>query len=61
MRGTHVSVPENVHPYKSRAGLVVLAGAITAMVWDLQGNAEVAIATAALVLQIVEMTRGDLL
>jgi hypothetical protein len=40
--------------------LVVLAGAVTAVVWDLYGSGEVALATAALVLQLVEMTRSDL-
>ena len=58
--GTFVSVPENVHPHKFRVRLVVLAGAVTSVVWELQGSAEVAIATAALVLQLVEMTRDPI-
>lgn len=43
--------PGNAH----RMRLAVLAGAVTALVWDLNGSGEVAIATAALVLQLIEM------
>jgi hypothetical protein len=42
-----------------RAWLVLLAGAVLAIVWDLHGNAEVALAAAGLALQLVEMTRPD--
>ena len=49
----------NAHPLAPRPELVVVAGAVAALVWELDGNAEVAIATAALVLQLIEMTRPD--
>lgn len=49
----------NAHPLGPRVELVVLAGVVAAMVWELDGNAEVAIATAALVLQLVDMTRPE--
>jgi hypothetical protein len=52
--------PGNEHRRKFRISLVVLAGVVTAIVWDLHGSAEVAIATSALVLQIVEMTRDPM-
>lgn len=38
-----------------RVSLVLLASAATAVVWHLYGSAEVAIGSAALVLQLVEM------
>ena len=47
------------HPRRSRVRLVVVAGVVTAVVWELHGSGEMAIATAALVLQLIEMTETD--
>lgn len=40
-----------------RGQLLLLAAVVAAVAWELDGNAEVAIAAAALTLQLIEMTR----
>jgi hypothetical protein len=54
-KGTHVSLdgpPESGHGSITRVGLVLLAGAVLVLVWELTGSAEVAVGASALAVQL---------
>lgn len=61
-RGTVTSLSTDIrdrHRGWNRVQLLVLAGVIVSVIWELDGSGEVAIAAAALTLQVIEMTSPD--